>query len=614
MFCPQCGKENRDDMRFCYGCGFDLKQSAPPSSHPPSSHPSDPSGIGDGATGTPSDVSGIGDGATGTPSDVSDLDSMLNAAPGREALPAGAGGSAEGALAVGALVANRYKITRKLGQGGMGSVWLAQDTRLEQNVALKFIASDLLSSESARRRFLSEAKTSLNLTHANIIRVNYYDLWQNRMFLVMEYLNGNPLNILVDNLKAKKRALEWNRFAAILRQVLAGVEHAHGCNVIHRDLKPANIMIAKGADGKQRAVVMDFGLAKILDTEGRTRIGTAMGTPYYMAPEQHDSAAEVDARADLYSIGVIAYELLTTRIPMGRHAPASRLRSDLPGGVDDWIDKAMAYDRDDRFNSARAMREALDKISASPLSASPLSVPAAAPSIIIPKEQNYSEDLGNGVRIDMIWIPAGTFQMGSNQNDTEKPIHSVELDGFWLGKYPVTQAQYQAITGQNPSNFKSASNPVEQVNWDEATEFCRRISQKTGKTYCLPTEAQWEYACRAGANGKYCFGDSESQLGEYAWFDGNSESQTHPVGQKKPNQWGLFDMHGNVLEWCADWYGAYTAEKQRNPSGPGSGEYRVLRGGSWFNTPVLCRSAYRSYNTPDYRLIFIGFRLARTKN
>ncbi|MCX7046265.1 MAG: SUMF1/EgtB/PvdO family nonheme iron enzyme [Candidatus Sumerlaeota bacterium] len=228
--------------------------------------------------------------------------------------------------------------------------------------------------------------------------------------------------------------------------------------------------------------------------------------------------------------------------------------------------------------------------------------------------ENYSEDLGNGVRMDMIWIPGGTFQMGGDKGGYEKPIHTVELDGFWLGKYPVTQAQYQAITGQNPSNFKGANNPVEKVRWDDATEFCRRISQKAGKNYCQPTEAQWEYACRAGSNGRYCFGATESQLGEYAWFDGNSGSQTHPVGQKKPNQWGLFDMHGNVYEWCADWYGAYTAEKQRNPSGPSSGDFRVLRGGSWNRVPVRCRSAARGYSAPVSRNNYLGFRLARTEN
>ncbi|MCX7046253.1 MAG: formylglycine-generating enzyme family protein, partial [Candidatus Sumerlaeota bacterium] len=171
-----------------------------------------------------------------------------------------------------------------------------------------------------------------------------------------------------------------------------------------------------------------------------------------------------------------------------------------------------------------------------------------------------------------------------------------------------------AIIDPNPSYYQGASNPVDQVRWNEAMEFCRGMSEKTGKTYCLPTEAQWEYACQAGAKGEYCFGDSESQLKEYAWFGNNSRRETHLVGQKKPNQWGLYDMHGNVYEWCADWYGCYVLEKQRNPRGPSSGSFKVLRGGSWNSCPDVCRSAYR-YNlySPESLSSSLGFRVARTQ-
>ncbi|MCX7045009.1 MAG: protein kinase [Candidatus Sumerlaeota bacterium] len=369
-------------MRFCFGCGFDLMQSTPSPSRP-----SDSESVGVGATHMPSAQSSIGGGATATPSDISALSSLSaeNALQAARQTP----GAAEGALAVGALVIGRYKIERKLGAGGMGSVWLARDTRLETNVALKFIASDLLSSDSARRRFIAEAKTCLSLTHPNIIRVHYFDEWQQRMFLVMECLDGYPLNTLIEKLKSENRPLAWKQVSAILLQILQAVEYAHHNNIIHRDLKPANIMIAKGADGKQRAVVMDFGLAKILDADGHTRIGSSMGTPYYMAPEQRESAGEVDARADLYSVGVIAYELLTTRIPMGSHTPASRLRSDLPEGTDAWIDRALAYDIKDRFESAEAMNQALRSLTASPQPAARPLAPSisAAPSAAAPAPQ-----------------------------------------------------------------------------------------------------------------------------------------------------------------------------------------------------------------------------------
>ncbi|NQT39791.1 MAG: formylglycine-generating enzyme family protein, partial [Planctomycetes bacterium] len=165
-------------------------------------------------------------------------------------------------------------------------------------------------------------------------------------------------------------------------------------------------------------------------------------------------------------------------------------------------------------------------------------------------------DLGGGVELDLVLIPAGSFLMG---DDRAKPVHKVRITKpFYLGKYEVTQEQWEAVMGSNPSNFKGAKNPVEQVSWDNCQQFLVKLNAKSGGQggkFVLPTEAQWEYACRAGSTGKFCFGDDEKQLGEYAWYGENSGSKTHPVGEKKPNTFGLHDMHGNVWEWCHDWYG-----------------------------------------------------------
>jgi len=220
-------------------------------------------------------------------------------------------------------------------------------------------------------------------------------------------------------------------------------------------------------------------------------------------------------------------------------------------------------------------------------------------------------DLGGGVKMDLVWVPAGSFQMGSpdseqGRNDSEGPVHTVELDGFWMAKYEVTQEQYEAVMGKNPSNFKGAKNPVEMVSWNDATDFCRKLTDKVGrasspaKSFRLPTEAEWEYACRAGSSTRFCFGDSDNGLDEYAWYGGNSDNTTHPVGEKKPNDWGLYAMHGNVWEWCGDWYGEkyYGSSDRKNPQGASSGELRVLRGGSWFRDPGDCRSAFRFGNGP----------------
>ena len=228
-------------------------------------------------------------------------------------------------------------------------------------------------------------------------------------------------------------------------------------------------------------------------------------------------------------------------------------------------------------------------------------------------------DLDKGVTLELVLIPAGEFLMGSSESDRdadrEKPQHKVRITKpFYLGKYLVTQEQWKAVMGDNPSEFKGPKNPVEQVRWDDCQKFLLKLNAKTGGQggkFVLPTEAQWEYACREGSTGKFCFGDDEKQLGEYAWYRYNSGDKTHGVGEKKPNAWGLYDMHGNVWEWCADWYGAYGAEAADDPSGPTTGPYRVSRGGSWFDVGRFCQSAFRNYFGPGFRYNFLGLRVAR---
>ncbi|MBE8996146.1 SUMF1/EgtB/PvdO family nonheme iron enzyme [Microcystis aeruginosa] len=232
---------------------------------------------------------------------------------------------------------------------------------------------------------------------------------------------------------------------------------------------------------------------------------------------------------------------------------------------------------------------------------------------------NFTEKISKGITLEMVGLPAGQFLMGSPDNDSsvynnQKPQHLVKVNSFAIGKYPITQAQYEAVMGTNPSRFKNnPQNPVESVSWNDAQAFCQKLSQITGKTYRLPTEAEWEYACRAGTTTRYYFGDYANQLGDYAWDEGNSQAKTHPVGQKKPNAWGLYDMSGNVWEWCEDdWHNNYIgAPKDGSAWLTNDNDYQILRGGSWCNLPYLCRSAYR-YNF--YRRVFdyyyfTGFRV-----
>ncbi|CAK8711446.1 hypothetical protein KKHLCK_00440 [Candidatus Electrothrix laxa] len=220
--------------------------------------------------------------------------------------------------------------------------------------------------------------------------------------------------------------------------------------------------------------------------------------------------------------------------------------------------------------------------------------------------------------LEMIMLPGGRFQMGDKYNG---PVHEVELDIFAIGRYPVTFAEYdtfcEATGREQPSDegWGRGQRPVINVSWKDVQGYCKWLSRETGKTYRLPTEAEWEYACRAGTETTWCFGDEEERLGEYAWYEKNSGDKTHPVGEKQANAWGLHDMHGNVWEWCQDWYGSrYYAECQKqgvveNPQGPATGSGRVMRGGSWGSSGWNVRSAYRYLYSPDYRDQWCGFRL-----
>ncbi|OLT56291.1 hypothetical protein BI334_32320 [Moorena producens 3L] len=231
--------------------------------------------------------------------------------------------------------------------------------------------------------------------------------------------------------------------------------------------------------------------------------------------------------------------------------------------------------------------------------------------------------------MELVQLKAGKFMMGSpgdesGRDSDEGPQHQVTVPGFWMGKYQVTQQQWQAVAGYeqvktgistNPSNFKGQSRPVERVTWHEAKEFCARLNQKfkgqlQGRKFRLPSEAEWEYACRAGTTTRYYFGDNSSQLGDYAWYDGNSGSKTHPVGQKKPNKWKLYDMMGNVWEWCEDTrHGNYDhAPVDGSAWFDNDNDNRLLRGGSWHHNSRGCRCADRNYS-PDPRYSSYGFRV-----
>ncbi|MDR3234509.1 MAG: formylglycine-generating enzyme family protein [Planctomycetaceae bacterium] len=253
-----------------------------------------------------------------------------------------------------------------------------------------------------------------------------------------------------------------------------------------------------------------------------------------------------------------------------------------------------------------------------------------------PKAGESLELTIKNVKYRFRYCPAGTFTMGSPVSErsrgNDEQLHPVTLSqGFYLAETEVTQEQWGPIMGNNPSRFRGAKLPVEQVSWDVCREFVRKLNAldaaPKGYKFALPTESQWEYACRAGSTTAYCFGDDSDRLGDYAWHPNNSSGRTHEVGTKKPNAWNLYDMHGNVWELCADWYGNYVSEdyvSERasapaiapivtpviDPKGASSGSIRVRRGGGWYDVSAHCRSALRDYYAPDCTNRSIGVRVA----
>jgi formylglycine-generating enzyme required for sulfatase activity/predicted Ser/Thr protein kinase len=562
------------------------------------------------------------------------------------------------------------EILEFLGQGGMGAVYKARQPDLDRLVALKILSPDTGSDPAFAERFKREARSLARLNHPHIVAVYDFGQAAGLYYFVMEYVDGVDLRQM-----ERAERLAPREALGIVVQICEALQYAHDEGIVHRDIKPENLLI----DKKGRVKIADFGLAKLMAKNPKdftlTQAEQVMGTPHYMAPEQLEHPAEVDQRADIYSLGVVFYEMLTGELPLGRFAPPSQ-KFQVDVRLDEVVLKTLEKEPSRRYQHASEVKTDVESITISPRPAAtagearpaaPAAGPAAAqrprkgrqtrtawivagvlvgallvllavpivgglvahllvadsgrPTVvpgISPRQLDSAGkvgvpvakelDLGGGVLMEMVLIPAGRFMMGEGARQ-----HEVALSKpFYLGVTEVTQAQYEAVMGTNPSEYKGATTPVESVFWDDAALFCKRLSERTGQAVRLPTEAEWEYACRADTQNEFSFGDDPSALGDYAWHGGNSRYHPHPVGQKKPNAWGLYDMHGNVHEWCADWYGEYPKRPvTTDPTGPASGTVRVLRGGSWgYDKPVNFQCADRQVSAPADRFRRNGFRVA----
>jgi formylglycine-generating enzyme required for sulfatase activity len=567
-------------------------------------------------------------------------------------------------LDVGAEPIPGYRLIRLLGRGGFGEVWEAIAPG-DFHVALKFLRLET-SEAGAEQKSLEVIR---NIRHVHLLDVQFATRVSDCLVIAMPLCDQTLLDRLRACQAEGRPGVPRNELLRYMNQLADAVDylneprHRAGdgrlVGVQHRDIKPQNIFLV--GDSVRLA---DFGLAKILAATAASTQGAM--SPHYAAPEVIQGT--FSRWSDQYSLAATYFELRTGRPPFtGEHAlqiifAQVHTPPDLSGFPESErpvLARALAKRPEDRWPSCRAFVQQLEEAEQAGVNGGavmmrettpvlPETVPRLCREPEAPAEQ-VSESLTNAIGMTLVPIPAGEFLMGSSDMDPdaevdERPYQRVQISRrFYLGAHEVTQAQYREMMEQEPSWFSASGggraevtgqdtdqHPVEQVSWYEAVAFCNLLSEREGMRpyyrmtgavvailggdgYRLPTEAEWEFACRAGSSKRYLFGDEIGQLDQYAWYADNSGNQTHPVGLKRPNRFGLYDMHGNVWEWCWDWYDSryYSELHVQDPSGPYRGTGRVVRGGSWSEDPRGVRSAKRSRLAPDRRFDHLGFRVAR---
>jgi len=560
------------------------------------------------------------------------------------------------------LVNDRYRALKIIGRGGFGRTFLAIDEAKPshpQCVIKQFLPVENEFVHEARRLFKQEAVRLDDLgKHSQIPELFAYTEQESRLYLVQQFINGLNLGKEL----AKEGVFDEVKIRKLLNDLLPVLQFIHDSQVIHRDIKPDNIIRRRSDD---KLVLVDFGAAKFATTTNLAQAGTTIGTAGYAAPEQ--SLGKAIFSSDIYSLGVTCIYLLTKVEPYNLFdASEGFIWRDRTEGVSDRLaqvlDKMIHTAVKHRYINVTEVLKDLN--TAPPSTGKPKAIAKNSLYIKLKKfkfetvnlkvtgskqaglfgrktganitleKQTYQVDYFidapvTDLMIEMIKVPNGNFLMGSpltadEQVKDENPQHSVNVPAFFMGRYPVTQIHWEMVMDNNPSQFKGANLPVENVSWHDAQEFCHKLSEVTGKPYRLPTEAEWEYACRAGTTTPFYFG--EVITADIANFNGQVSYggapkskyrlQTTEVNTFPPNAFGLFDMHGNVWEWCQD----EAHDHYRNAPTDGSAwettttsngnRSRVLRGGAWNSNPSNCRSAFRNGYFPDSRFDRCGFRIA----
>ncbi|MTJ52874.1 SUMF1/EgtB/PvdOfamily nonheme iron enzyme [Anabaena sp. UHCC 0253] len=579
----------------------------------------------------------------------------------------------------GEMLRNRYRVLRLLGEGGFSRTYAAEDVdRLNAPCVIKQFFPQVQGTgqrAKAAEFFREEAFRLYDLgeNHSQIPRLLAYFEQGSSLYLVQEFIIGKTLLEELQN-----QAYSEAEVRQLLADLLPVLDFVHKHNVIHRDIKPENIV---RRDSDKKPVLIDFGGAKQVTQTSIARQATAIYTLGYAPTEQ--MAGFACQGSDLYSLGVTCVRLLTQDLPLqddygqlqdhlydamnAKWLWTERLRIKgitISEDLKQILDKLLQHFASDRYQSALDVLDDLNyakspvALKFSSLPKAPLTPPPPT-KIVVPlpllynfdyyvitvntsgREVNrdrrntkyFVEELGRNTTLEMVSIPNGTFIMGSlscEGDDDERPQHQVIVPSFFMGKYPITQTQWRTVAAlpkiqqslnPNPSKFKGANLPVENVSWYEAVEFCARLSIKTGRKYRLPSEAEWEYACRAGTTTSFHFGETiTSDLINCSGSDTYSvepksrfRKETTNVGYFEiANAFGLYDMHGLVWEWCADpWHNNYHGAPTDGSIWEAGGDQhrRVLRGGAWNFSAELCRSASRSWNEADGGLRICGFRV-----
>lgn len=559
----------------------------------------------------------------------------------------------------------KYVIEKKIGAGGFGITYKATQIGLNRTVCIKeyFLAGKCTRNtrlrtviaqenpglfEKYRAAFVKEAKMLDELNHPNI--VNVIDVFDehNTSYMVMSFIQGTSLQDIVE----KNGPLQYAEAVNYIGQITNAIDFVHKRNILHRDIKPDNVMITSD----YKAILIDFGNAREFEQD-KTQMHTSIFTRCYAPPEQYEANSRKGSYTDIYALGATLYFALTGKEPLESGARAiekmptpKELCPNIPEEINRTIMKAMQLKPENRHQTVKefmddllnirpseeiedevelaksiiAKRNKIKKIVTSSIITAVIVIASAFIIRYISKLPPKWDGLTD--EIEMVWVEGGTFKMGSPRDSDASPMHNVSLDGYYISKYEITQEQYEWIMRKNPSKNVGRGYPVENVSWNDAQRFVNALNEKTGGNYSLPTEAQWEYAAKGGV--KYDPKKTENLmryagsriLGEVAWYAENCET-TRMVGLKKPNQLGIYDMNGNVSEWCKDWYDEEYYQKclQKSPADNPCNtvniyDEKVIRGFCFYDDKDDISCTGREYeHYSDMKDEGVGFRIVLNK-